>query len=303
MSTKIYNGYKLSSDPLYLHQIQDMLDPVRGVLASEAHDTFAKQTISMAFEFMDSVVARAMGYKISPSQLEQEHAGRASSILGASYRRLADQIEEDSAKQRPNWLDPEVQLTVFTSQEGTYALLYTQGKHLTKVFDEILGAQEFNYWNNTDHDPDVPYDAWEKRGKLWDDLLGNSTPAESGATLTLVNKNLIHYPHPILSHTNEGEIPPDWIPDFDKRMYRLALKMPQAQLPPDLAQKQKETNSLSISVRHITSLERGEVPQFNDILAELKNVMPRSYTFKQLRNSVQEVEQIFSSKPARSPRP
>lgn len=306
MSTKIYNGYKISSEPLYLHQIQDLMEPVRDILSSTAQDAIAKETISMAFGLMDEEVARSMGYEVGKEE-EENTRWKNSSKLSIANSSLRDQIDEDAIKQRPNRFDPEVSLCVFTSQEGTYALLYTEGKKLTKIFEDVLGAQEFNYWNNTDHDEDVPYDLWEKRGQMWDEFLGNSTPAERGATLTLVSRNLIYYPHPILVYPKEGEsekdIPEDWVPDFDLRMRQLAMSMPQAQLPPDLLEEQKKSNSFSIISRHIRQLEKGEIPQFNELLEELKRVMPRTYTMGQLRLSAEEIGETFGSKPPRSPRP
>ena len=306
MSTKIYNGYKISSEPLYLHQIQALMEPVRDILSSTAQDAIAKETISMAFGLMDEEVARSMGYEVGKEEGENTR-WQNSSKLSIAHSSLRDQIEEDAVKQRPNRFDPEVSLCVFTSQEGTYALLYTEGKKLKKVFEDVLGAQEFNYWNNTDHDEDVPYDLWKKRGQMWDEFLGNSTPAERGATLTLVSRNLIYYPHPILVYPKEGEsekdIPEDWIPDFDRRMRQLAMSMPQAQLPPDLLEEQKKSNSFSIISRHIRQLEKGEIPQFNELLEELKRVMPRTYTMGQLRLSAEELGETFGSKPPRSPKP
>ena len=306
MSTKIYNGYKISSEPLYLHQIQDLMEPVRDILSSTAQDAIAKETISMAFGLMDEEVARSMGYEVGKEEGENTR-WQNSSKLSIAHSSLRDQIDEDAVKQRPNRFDPEVSLCVFTNQEGTYALLYTEGKKLKKVFEDVLGAQEFNYWNNTDHDEDVPYDLWEKRGQMWDEFLGNSTPAERGATLTLVSRNLIYYPHPILVYPKEGEsekdIPEDWIPDFDRRMRQLAMSMPQAQLPPDLLEEQKKSNSFSIISRHVRQLEKGEIPQFNKLLEELKRVMPKTYTMGQLRLSAEEIGETFGSKPPRSPKP
>lgn len=305
MSTKIYNGYKLASRPLFLHEINELLNPARQAMEKVALETLARTYLAQAFKIMDWHIVKNHGIEVSEFEGMPQYDWQTPLSTGQFH--VTDAITKDIKEQGQSYLDPESSVCVYTDRESTYALLFSAGREATAAFEKATGAQEFNYWNNTDAPDDIPYEEFRARGDVWDELLGRSgIPSSLGATFSLVNRSIMFLPIDSLldKEAFDKEISEGMAPDFDRRVHTMALLTPAGMLPPNVRDELANTNSLSPAVSYLRSLEKGEVPAFNEMKNYLATILPRNYTLGQLRTQKSDIPtlDIFKSSPRR-PKP
>lgn len=296
MSTKIYNGYRLSDQDLTLWRINELLSPARQAMQQAAEIELFRTRVSQACHLLDQRVLRLAGYEITPHAGDRVDDGHA--CLSTAFLAINDNIEEDRKKHRRNFLDPEASLSVFGDASGTYCLLYCESKAGREVFEQTLGCLEYNYWNNADEPDDVSKDEWDDRGRRWNDLLGPSgVPAAQGAAFELVPASLIwsvspdaQVPETLGVADVESGLPLDLVGDIKQRAYRLALTQPAGQFPEDV----HKSSGLSAHMAYLRRLSNGEIPEFNEVRDKIAALLPQTYCLAALRESLEEAAQRFS---------
>lgn len=296
MSTKIYNGYKLSDQELSLSGINKLLSSARQTMQHAAEVELFRTRVSRACHLLDQRVLRLAGYDITPHADDRVDDGHA--CMSTVFLAINDSIEEDRKKQRRNFLDPEASLSVFGDTSGTYCLLYCESKSGLKVFEQTLGCSEYNYWNNSDPPDDVSESEWDERARRWNDLLGPSgVPAALGAAFELVPASLIwsvspdvQVPATLGVDSDESGLPLDIVGDIKDRAHRLALTQPAGRFPEEVL----KTPGLSAHIAYMRRLSSGEIPEFNEVRDTIAALLPQTYCLAALRESTQDTTRRFA---------
>jgi hypothetical protein len=169
------------------------------------------------------------------------------------------------------------------------------------VFNNHPGFSEYNYWNNTDEPEGMSEEEWSSRARRWDELLGSSGDAsECGVMFELVTHSVLWERHPVLSGvrnpTQDEFLPVGWVPELASRAHQLGLTQPHSRPNAEqLKEIEKNPRSFSGWMKHIRSLEKGEVPAFTALVEHFTKTLPATYPLDALRDSVEETKQRYAS--------
>lgn len=153
MSTKIYNGYAMP-----------------------------EMTLQELFAFCAKVRDR-----MSEAATEAWRAAFMEADFRKGWSKIHENVCEADRKGLRHPLDFKAE-AVFIQGEGKLLVItFWEQKHLfTPIWLEAggEGLRPYHYWDNVDPDDDVPYDAWEARGKEWDRVLGWEAVSLAGFSYT-----------------------------------------------------------------------------------------------------------------------
>ncbi|QOT19409.1 hypothetical protein [Paenarthrobacter sp. YJN-5] len=155
MSTKIYNGYRLTegTDPFeFVARLRTVMDPARD---------------SADAKLLASLYVRAIDSPWFRGEPIQEGAGYAA---WREWRKEQDSMGKMDRRHDPNEFGVEIGLDEVTGRH--LLLLISYNRDLTDAFTEIDGIEEYGYWNNTDDYPDGVTEAdWEERKAAWNRVI------------------------------------------------------------------------------------------------------------------------------------
>jgi hypothetical protein len=184
MSTKIYNGYRLSGLTgvadlfAFTGQLRAALDPV--YRAAYVHQIARIAVIAADMlergETPDTGPVETLTNARSPLMYADHALNDAHQTIATTKRRNPD-------------LDLQFELTVLTdpANPGTlYALAYTEQDGYRTVFEELSEVRPWPYWNNTDRPNDVTDAEWELRRDTWQRVLGDEPPGRRGLSWALL---------------------------------------------------------------------------------------------------------------------
>lgn len=206
MSTKIYNGYRLTAgtDPFtFIHTSRPALDHARD--QADSHDLADRAT-----RHLDNHLTRTGNTTLKHSALQQA---------------LHD-IDEQNGTARPGTRDDDpnsLELSFGRDPDTgrTGVLLFTHSTHLRDAFDQLPEVEPYKYWNNTDQPADLTDHQWAKRREFWDRLLpGAGTPAESMLTWTLRGP---YHPGTMSLLLDRSPLILDALPTLDDRVQRVVV--------------------------------------------------------------------------------
>lgn len=178
MSTKIYNGYRLPNWSLkeitnFCKALKDTIDPIRIEL-------YSKQ---LAKDVSLNIDRYANGLSIIdlPKQFKDEEKFNTYHLDIAKDYAL-EQIRHIALNQNRNpAYDYEFSICFIPIKDKILALLYTEHKELTEVWENCQHVEEYGYWNNEEQDDGISNEEWEQRRLDWDEALpGLGIPAENG---------------------------------------------------------------------------------------------------------------------------
>lgn len=294
MSTKIYNGYKLSDKELTLSQINQLLAPARSAMTEAATLALFRAKVVSACALLDRRILRLAGYDI-PIDEDYDATDR-NTCLSAASLSINEKIEEDRRTGRRNHFDPSASVSLFSDSGGTVALLYSESRSGRDAFERALGCKEYNYWNNTDEPDDVDAVEWASRGRRWDRLLGDTgVPAARGASFELVSDSLIWMAEPLPATTlgaatDDADLPQDIVRSMQDRSYVLAVTQPESAFPKEVSDSQGTVSR----VRYLDQLRKGEVQAFNAVRDRIASILPESYPLAALREDATATAQRFA---------
>ena len=283
MSTKIFNGYKLSDKELTLSQINQLLAPARSAMTEAAILSLFRAKVVSACALLDRRVLRLAGYDI-PIEKDYDTSDW-STCLSAASLSISEKIEEDRRTGRRNHFDPSASVSLFSDSGGTVALLYSESRSGRDAFERALGCKEYNYWNNADEPDDVDAVEWASRGRRWDRLLGDTgVPAARGASFELVSDSLIWMAEPLPATTlgaatDDADLPQDIVRSMQDRSYVLAVTQPESAFPKEVSDSQGTVSR----VRYLDQLRKGEITAFNAVRDRIASILPDSYPLAALR--------------------
>lgn len=177
MSTKIYNGYRITGtdgrpDPFAL--TTDLRDVLLGIYRRTYTRTLAELACCQIdrVEWVNRTPGDAMA-ALPDSPLWAAHA---------AIEEAAEIIEKKGRRVPPLDFQCEIQfLADSANPDGPiYALLYTEREDYRQEFESIAGVEFWGYWNNTDQPDDVTDAEWDERRQVWDRILGWDAPVTRG---------------------------------------------------------------------------------------------------------------------------
>jgi len=222
MSTKIFNGWVIDGVDMVttLAKLRQFRTSVHRILAGR----LCSETARRAALVIDK-------YRITGKKGVLDPSPRANcrdlTVPTGSYFMFdtRDWIIHDSFESaQKSYYAYECDVTLFPIRKGrksfTLLLLFdnSAGAVYTRSFTRIFKPRQYAYWDNVDSDPAVSEREWVERGRIWDSVLGGSTPAESGLTFNCVTECTI----PTVSQavTFNSILPPK---DRQKTVYNLLL--------------------------------------------------------------------------------
>lgn len=179
MSTKIYNGYKLS---ITLDQLDRRMRVFRGSVIQAGRDRFNSYVAHVATDIIDRV---ALELPIDDS-LRAHVRGETFSPLNLAYMHTHQQtVKAHRSGLRDPFYDFTCEVVVFVDRGQLFAMLFTEQRAFRDLWEALPWVAPFPYWDNSDLPADTSEKEWATRGKLWDRLLWNQDiPSLSGWTFT-----------------------------------------------------------------------------------------------------------------------
>jgi hypothetical protein len=178
VSTKIYNGYRISGldggvpDPFAI--TSDLRDVLRAIYRA----AYARQLTEMACHQID----RAEWVNRTPGDAKVQPPGSPLMAAHAAIEQATEIIEKQGKRVPP--LDFQCEITFLADRLNPagpiYALLYTEREDYREEFESIEGVEFWGYWNNTDQPDDVTDEQWDERRQVWDRILGWDPPVTRG---------------------------------------------------------------------------------------------------------------------------
>ena len=150
MSTKIYNGFRFKSKNIAT--VQSNL--IKAKLASTQTTKDILHKTSDIESFIEQCYHPAKDILVIKNRYNY-------------WQKLQELAFKDL---QPYWV-PTVNfdICIYTHSSGIYGVWFGNNKYLKHLSPYI---QEFPYYDNTDGPSDISYKQWEKRGKLWEKLIG-----------------------------------------------------------------------------------------------------------------------------------
>lgn len=214
MSTKIHNGYQLPRMSItamraFLDKLHKKISPLQIKLARER---FA----SVCSEFLDH---KALGLPLKEFKREISIGGPCA--YGYAINTFLEKEEEfrKVPRRRDVGFDFEFEVCFIPIHHKLLAAIFTEQKVLVKAWESIKGVRDYHYQDSTDKPENVSDREWDRRGKDWNEALGQMTFGERG----LVNE--IKPPSPFFFTHDEIPNVLKHVPSLEKRVDHWAKEM------------------------------------------------------------------------------
>lgn len=134
-----------------------------------------------------------------------------------------ENLQKTLAKRIPSTIDLQMSAVFMSNPNNTkdpytYVLLYTDRQDFLDIWEALPEVDSFTYWNNYDPPREVTEEEWENRGEIWNQIIGNKTPAECGIIWKYPDERLdfealISYPRAWLTIENGLDCIQGWAKD------------------------------------------------------------------------------------------
>lgn len=189
MSTKIFNGYRLSG-LAESAEVVSFLDRFRQALEPVYEGLYLLLAAHLATTLADRALlgepGAAEGAPLSPWR-------HATAYMNARHRAIRETGIRDEV------FDLDCQVVVLadpTPSPHLYALLFTSQREYTVAWEAMPGVEPWPYWDNSDRPDSVGEDDWEDRRRVWARTRPEGVaPARLGFTKSLLGPNH-HYADP-----------------------------------------------------------------------------------------------------------
>lgn len=177
MSTKIYNGFKITKNKTLL-SLHESFNNLRAPIKEIAHKVTAEAIARYAVFFIDRsmIDTNKKQNEVDPPLMQSK----------SLFMQRQQQVQMQRYK------DPDVdfqcEVTIHPIDDDTIlGISFTERPDIRNLLLEQDFIEEFCYWDNTDILDGVSEEDWKIRGDLWEKALGNNSPAMAGYTICLSN--------------------------------------------------------------------------------------------------------------------
>lgn len=164
MSTKIYNGYKISNtnwSDLYQKSLK-----LKKILKKEAQNVFDFNC------FLEVFLALDKGEK---------------EPLSVAFKRVQQHWDNNRKGLRDPFWDTDCSWVFIEKRDYFLALLYSEQDQFSGIWMKELGAEEYYYFDNTDQPEAISHKEWKQREIDWD-CLGYDPPSTCGFSFEVSGK-------------------------------------------------------------------------------------------------------------------
>lgn len=163
MSTNI-NGYKLdiNSQDEFFGFVKDFKSTMDDVRNKYVYDKLLPMYVS------DWLVRAAHDAKNDIYKFDNFE-----SVVNSALRGVKRKVYEATKTDLKTEYDASVSFVTFYHNGEYYAILYADLTIFVEAWENMSQVSDFSYWDNSDAPDNMDYEEWEKRGQLWDVLLGN----------------------------------------------------------------------------------------------------------------------------------
>jgi hypothetical protein len=224
MSTKIYNGYKLSIRNATLASLREFFAPIQAKVKKQCNASVATTLAEMCAEILDQrsiAESGGLSYHQRFSRHQAYVGGKSVDVwespLVQAHIILSDAyIKSKREGTRSPDFDFEFEVCFIPCGKATLALLYTEKEEFRKIWERHPKVRDYHYQNQTDRPRNVTAEQWRRRAKDWDVALldKGGLPASAGFTMSTFGYYGLPYPHAadVIKH----------IPSFEKRVQSIA---------------------------------------------------------------------------------
>lgn len=164
MSLKLYDGYRIKgfSEKEFIEKYEYLKE----VVEKEAKISIQEEISKIFYNTLD------YGYGRKEDDM---------TVLEYVKEEIKEEIENLKKGYRSPSLDKDISFALKEYKGDLYLYLFSEDREISKMLlKEIENIEEFGYWNNTDKPDSVTESHWEKRKKIWDELLTSYSFEKSG---------------------------------------------------------------------------------------------------------------------------
>lgn len=295
MSTKIYNGYKISASSLdeVIGKLFGNKEKFKELIESKIQEDILTRAINNYYSMCFSTFLED---KDEEKKKEESPFGKM--ISESLENQIEVQIRERDTVDISICLLPQKQTV---NQEEYYLLMLFAGEYKKELVNSSLwnslGIKEFSYWDNTDPPEELTEYEWKIRGKQWEKELGYNTPSQSSLIIEFKKE----YKYNCTYCRSKEELNIIFEKSFNKMNQDLSKR--QKSLLAYYEEKIKDTISYKVCLNKyskeelenkvdlrekmrdysrknkFTEIENGEI---NNLISKIKNVFAQSITFDNL---------------------
>lgn len=235
MSTKIYNGYKLTNPPKNLKEVRDILfkfkEQAMAYYRKKYYGLVARDIVRI---YDDAVVLKEVDYAFphftDDKIIETIHdQNKYSSIWGAVTKavdRRANIFRKQPSRSHDFFqYEFYCNIIILPCNEQVFLMMFTEERGIQDIFDKMEDIEEYPYWDNSDQPDGMTWEEWKERGVEWDEALGTGVPSQNGFGIDIIDGTFYVqiYPGYKAGPNIPGAIDEilKYILEFDKRVYRL----------------------------------------------------------------------------------
>ena len=223
MSTKIYNGYKISK--MNLSELDSFCIDLRNKIFEKAKELCIQKIAITSSRFISSLFLES--FDDFPKEII-ESSEKYTVLFAARKIYMGILQQEDTFK---------CSFVFYPFKKDILATFHSTVAEFTDIFEQSEKVKEYGYWNNTDKPENVSDKEWNKRKKDWDTIFNRnknfySIPIKNGFLCDIINKddyyNLFSYFSSSISNEYDKNLNEymqkilENVPSFEKRINEAA---------------------------------------------------------------------------------
>lgn len=223
MSTKIYNGYKITK--MNLSELDSFCMDLRNKIFEKAKELCIQKIAITSSRFVSSLFLES--FDDFPKEIV-ERSEKYTVLFAARKIYMNILQQEDTFK---------CSFVFYPFKKDILATFHSAVAEFTDIFEKSEKVKEYGYWNNTDKPENVSDKEWNKRKKDWDTIFNRnknfySIPIKNGFLCDIINKDDYYNLFSYFSFSNSNDYDKNLneymqkilenVPSFEKRMNEAA---------------------------------------------------------------------------------
>lgn len=280
MSTKIYNGFRLTiSDLFEIHnEIENWKDELKPMITAQ--------------------LARVLGSKAASHHDEhffvktsEEQAEKAQDAMMAAFINVIERQElSNTTGSREPIVDMNFDLFLFPHNDQVFGIVDCEQMEFVRAWFDKDFVQDFSYWNGADGPEDISPEEWKSRGAIWEKIFAKHfVIAKTGMQIRCSDIEMPSYEDVL----NE-------IPSFERRAQHVAqLRFTQELLERSVGE--RDVSTCDIMAAFNSALSERNSSEFADRIEQAKILMAnkRELTMADLMPSYAPDQEMEPSAPTR----
>lgn len=171
MSTKLYEAYKLPK--MEMNQFFSMVEKIKAEVNDLQLKIYKQSFIARALLIYDFKTIHPDA-KVVYEKKSEDYSYRSEEMTGRGIMTSVMELEWRLAKRKDKMNMFYFHVDFMFYRGRIYAIPRTMNSDYTKIFKKHAKAEEYGYWNNTDHPEELTQAQWNAREKEWNKVFGDS---------------------------------------------------------------------------------------------------------------------------------